>query len=417
MSLSFHLHPRQLSAAILLAGLFLILINPQIGLSQTNKKKELKEKRQKLLDDIELSRKMFKKTRENRKESLEELENLQKQVQIRQRLINNISQEIALINKNMEETNQIISSFEGDLDNLKQEYAKMVRYAYKNLSAQNKLAFIFSAESFNRAYNRLQYFRQYKEFREEQARLIKEVKQKLENKVEDLEKKKQEKEALLAKQSQQREKLRKTKEQKDELVTKLKDKEENLRAEIKEKKQTAEELDQAIKKIIRKEIREAKKQSQEKEETDALDQTPGAAELSADFSNNQNKLPWPVDKGLIASTFGEHYHPVLKGIKTKNNGINIKTSENSRVYSVFEGTVLNVVYNPGFQRAVIVRHGQYFTVYSNLKEIYVQEGDKLTTGDTVGIVYTDPNDGKTELHFEVWKGTEKLNPELWLVNK
>ncbi len=404
-----------------LTGMMVVILLTFFCFHQTiyaqNKKEELKEKRQKLLSDIDLSKKMIKKTRSNRKQSLEELKSLQKQIEIREQLINNLNEEIVLINKDMEETNQVISSFESDLEDLKKEYANMVYYAYKNLSTQKKLAFIFSASSFNQAYNRMQYLRDYADFRKRQARLIREVKQKLEEKVADLEAKREEKKALLAKQNRQKEKLRQSKAEKDELIAKLKDKEEDLRTEIEEKKETAEELDKAIKKIIRKEIEAAKKRKKEEDDKSALDRTPGASELSADFANNQNKLPWPVEEGLIASTFGEHYHPVLKGIKTKNNGINIKTTENSQIFSVFEGTVLNVVYNPGFQRAVIVRHGEYFTVYSNLKEMYVEKGDQIETGDPLGIVYTDPNDGKTELHFEVWKGTEKLNPELWLTNK
>ena len=379
-------------------------------------KEELQQKRKKLLKDIELSKSMLSEIKQNQKESLHRLQTLQKQIQLREEIISNINKEISLLSKNIDETSGVVTSLENDLKELKAEYARMIYHAYKNQSSQSQLMFVFAAESFNEAFKRLLYLRDITEFRRRQAELIEEIKAVLESKLADLGQKRDEKQELLAKQSAQKSKMKDEISQKDNLIAKLKTKEKSIKKDIGNKEKAAQKLDDAIAEIIRKEIEEARRRAAElaaKEGSKAMALTPEAAKLSASFASNKGKLPWPVERGLIASTFGEHYHPVVK-VKTFNNGVNIQTNEKSVVRAVFEGTVVRVLYVPNYHRVVLVSHGDYFTLYSNLSEAFVKAGDKISTKEALGVVYTDSAEGKTEVHFEIWRNMDKLNPELWL---
>ena len=143
--------------------------------------------------------------------------------------------------------------------------------------------------------------------------------------------------------------------------------------------------------------------------------TPEEIELSGNFSSNKGKLPWPSEKGIISSTFGEHNHPVLKRVKIKNNGIDILTSQSEEARAIFDGTVISIRTITNTNKAIIIRHGEYFTVYSNLSEVFVQQGQKVSTKQRLGNIYTDSSGNKTELHFEIWRGKTLLNPSSWIV--
>jgi len=147
-----------------------------------------------------------------------------------------------------------------------------------------------------------------------------------------------------------------------------------------------------------------------------LASTPEARALSNKFESNRGKLPWPVNKGYISKRFGKSKHPYLKYIETNNNGIDIATKKNAAVMAIFNGEVANVLFNPGFQAAVIVKHGKYFTVYGNIKEAIVKTGDKVATGQKIGVVYTDETQNKTEVHLEIWNGSKKMNPSYWVAH-
>ncbi len=187
----------------------------------------------------------------------------------------------------------------------------------------------------------------------------------------------------------------------------LKEKERELVAEIEQKKETARELKKTIEDLIKKQMEAAKEEGK-------LSLTPEASKLSANFKKNKGKLPWPVDKGVITSSFGKHPHPVLERVEVKNNGVDIKSNKGASVRAVFSGKVKNVMYNPSFHRAVMIQHGNYFTVYSNLSEVFVEAGQEVGTKQSIGKVYYNEDKGKAQIHLEVWKGTETLNPQEWL---
>ncbi len=377
-------------------------------------KSELEAKRKKLLKDIELTTKMLKDTKSKKRSSLNELSTLEEQIRIREELIRNISAQITLLNGQIKETNAVIASLEADLKALKDEYAKMIYYTYKHQSSYSKLLFLFSAESFNDAYQRVKYMRRYAEFRKKQADLISITRDRLNDKIQVLQSKKVQKQKLLITEEEQRHVLNSERLTKSLVLSDLKAKEKNLRVGLKTQQKNADRLNKAIEDIIKRELADARRRAEEARKKGELASTPEAAALSANFQSNKGKLPWPVERGFISREFGEQSHPVLKSVKIRNNGVDIKTNKGAQARALFEGVVANIVYNPGFHKAIIVRHGEFFTVYSNLAEALVKPGDKVQTKQPIGIVYTDEEVEKTEMHLEIWKGTTKLDPQYWI---
>jgi len=410
-----------------LSVLFLLFIIFFSSASIAQDRSKLEKERKKLEQEIEFTRKLLQETSESKAHSLSQLETLRKQVQLREKVITNINKEMAMIGDQLDETSSIIRALEKDLQEMKGEYAGMLYNMYKNRSALNQLIFLFNAKGFNDAFLRVRYLQQFGEFRKKQAQLIEETKETLERKRQEQVGRRAEKQKLLDDEESQRGKLAEEMKEVDKMVASLKQQERKLNQDIQKKKQDADLLSKKIEELILREIEAAKKKAEEEAaakakttatnpgtKTSVLSATPEAAKLSADFASNQGRLPWPVEQGIISETFGTHPHPVLKYVTVVNNGIDIKTKENAQVRSLFQGTVVTVMYNPGFQRAVMVRHGEYFTVYSNLKEVLVRSGDEITTRQPLGLVYTDEKDGSSKVHLEIWKSTQKLNPALWI---
>lgn len=390
-------------------------------------KQNLEKERQKLLKDIELTKKLLDKTTENKKQTLSQLETLQKQIEIRQRVIANLNKEIRIIENEIKETDGVVAALQKDLEELKKRYAEMVTNAYKNRTALNEIVFVFSSKNFNDAFQRIKLIQTLNQFRQKQAEMIEETRKALSNKVEDLKAKKTERMKLLNAEIEQRTELSEEKQEQNKIAHELKKKEKSLADQIKKKQADAERLNKKIEEIIRKEIEAAKKKAEEEAKaknkpapatsakgTTSLSYTPEAAKLSADFQSNQGKLPWPVEKGIITRGFGQQSHPVLKSVIINNNGVDIKTEKNAKARCIFEGSVVSVITVPGMQKAVMIRHGEFFSVYSNLDEVFVKAGDKVTTKQELGIIHTNEEEDKTEVHFELWRGTEKMNPSSWI---
>ena len=222
---------------------------------------------------------------------------------------------------------------------------------------------------------------------------------------------------LLASIQNEYQKLGSEKSQKQNVVNQLQGKEKELKAQLAEKKKASQKLEKAIERIIEEEIRKAKEAAKKAgKDSKGYPLTPEAKELSNSFTANQGKLPWPVVEGLITEKFGEHPHPALPGVKVQNNGIDISTTKGSVIRSIFEGEVTAVIIIPGGGKGVMIRHGEYLSVYTYFQELFVKKGDKVSTKQDLGIVVTD-DDNKTNLHLEIWKNTTKLNPELWIYRK
>ena len=409
-----------------------ILTLCQSAFSQTSA--ELKRRKEALTREIESLNRSLSKTATNKRSSLKQVKYLTAQIKRREEKINTINSEVRLLNNEITENTNTVRSLQAQLKKLKQEYASMIRFAFRNQSAYSKLMFIFAAGDFNQAYKRLKYLQQFSEYRKKQARYIEETEKELNSRIQQLDRNKQEKSDLLSSQQKEKQTLGKAKSTQSSVLSKLSRTEKKLQQEIGRKKRENDRLNRAIQQAIRREIEEARKKAEEaarlaaakaKAEnrepaaapvprgTSVLAATPEAAKLSADFLSNRGRLPWPVANGIITEGFGVHRYG--RNVTSENNGMDIKTNPGATVRAVFDGEVTGVQ-NIGSIYVVVIRHGEYFTVYSNLKSASVSRGQKVSIKQPVGIVVTDPVDGTTEAHFEVWKGVTPVNPSTWLAN-
>jgi murein hydrolase activator len=387
-----------------------------LGIAQnnaSNDRDELEKKKKRLLEEIENAEDLLQKTRHNKNASVTEVLALKQKISARQKLIANYNSQLNNIQSNIVSTQKTIHAMDVRLDSLKAEYARLIVKAYKTHGELDKMLFVFSAKDFNDAYQRVKYLQQYSDYRQMQGRLIKETKDQRLHKLSELKGQKDEKVTLLGTEQQQKKTLESEKIQKDKVLNSLKGQESQLIGQIKEKKKSAAKLNKLIEDIIRKEIDAARRKA-EPGSSKVLALTPEAKALSENFAGNKGQLPWPVERGMIVSHFGKHEHEILERVQVNNNGVDIKTQPGANVRTVFEGTVKAVLFNPAFQKAVLINHGEYFSVYSNLDEVTVKIGDKVTTKQIIGKVYTNTDEDKTEVHLEIWKNTDKLNPESWL---
>lgn len=405
---------------MILVPLFLF---PFLSFSQESKEK-LQKSRKQLEDEIRFTSKLLEETHRTKETSLNKVILLNKQIERRQSLIQAISGEVGQIQAQMELQQTHISSMSEELKKMKNEYARMIYYANKNLNSYNRLLFIFSAEDFNQAYRRLLYYQQYSAYRRTQAELIRTAQINLTRKQRELEETRAQKLTLARTEESEKGQLTKEKEEKDKTVQQLSKKEKDLEASLREKQKTAEKLEREIEKLIASEIKAAAERAKKSDSRDAKSKmktvkteimlTGDEQVLSSSFASNKGKLPWPAEQGVITSSFGEHPHPVLKYVKVKNNGIDISTAKGSSVRTVFNGKVSRVMSFPSLNKVVIIRHGEYLTVYSNLEETSVKDGQAVTTKQLIGKIHTNPEDSKTDLHFELWLGKTTLDPQEWL---
>ncbi|MCX6295180.1 MAG: peptidoglycan DD-metalloendopeptidase family protein [Bacteroidetes bacterium] len=404
------------SSFLFLFLLLFALINAGASFAQKQTKKDLEKKKQQLQKEIEDTNQLLAETKKNKKLSLNQLVMLNKKISVREELISTINNEIGELNHQIKENNESINGLQKDLTKLKAEYAKMIYYAYKNQDSYSRLMFVFASSDFEQAYMRLKYLQQYSDYRHKQAERIIQTKKNLNEKVQDLEAKKSDQRVLLGSQESEKQNLTSEKTEKEQVFSGLQQQESKLKKDLEKKKQDAQKLQQAIQRVIEKELEKAQAQAvkENKPKPQKLVLTPESQQLSNSFSSNKSKLPWPVAKGVISEHFGVHPHPLMANIDINNNGVDITTNSGSLARAVFEGEVKAVVNMPGAGQFVLLRHGEFLTIYSNLKDVYVKVGDKVTTKQNIGSVLLDEEDAKTVMHFEVWKGQTKLNPEDWL---
>jgi septal ring factor EnvC (AmiA/AmiB activator) len=391
--------------------MMIVVLSSQFSYAQNSSRDELEKKKRKILEEIDEAESQLNKTRAHKNASLNQVYALKSKIASRQKLIANYNAQLHQIDNSIGTTQKQIKNLDTKLDSLKAEYARLLVKAYKTNGELDKVLFVFSSKDFNDAYRRLLYLNQYSNYRQQQGRLIKETKLVRLGKLSELKEQKDEKKVLLTSEQIQKQTLEKEKKDKDKVVSQLKGQEAQLLAEVKEKKKAASKLKKLIEDLIKKEIESARKKS-EPGTTHLLALTPEAKALSENFAANQGKLPWPVERGLITGHFGVSEHEVLSNVKVNNNGIDIKTQHGATARALFEGTVRAIMPNPSFHTAILVQHGEYFTVYSNIDEVYVKPGDKVKTKQVIGKVFAD--DDKTEIHLEIWKNTSPMNPESWL---
>ena len=398
--------------------------------SFSQSKKELEKKRSSLQKEIEDTGKELEKTNKIKTGSLNQLSTLNKQIKKRTELIGVINSEITTLDGRIDESNSNITTLQQKMNQLKQEYAGTIRYAYRNRSTSDIMMFLFSSADFYQAFKRVLFLRQYAEFRKKQRDEIVRTQNALTNNIHDLEDKKTSKEKLLTNKEKEKRTLTEDKQMQEKIVSNMTKREKKLRSDLKEKQKAAEKLSRAIEALIKKEMEAARKKAElaskkkgvkpeAKKVTEAsvFTSTPELKKLSVGFENNKGRLPWPVEQGVITGYYGRHQHPLWKDVYTNNNGIDISTSKNASARSIFDGKVSSIVSIPGAGKAVIIRHGEFLTVYSNLSEVFVKTGDDITTRQRIGSVITDTEEEKTELHLEIWRGSTRLDPSDWIASR
>jgi len=433
--------------------LFLLLNSSEILAQQNSKdsKKDLELKKKKINEEINQINAMLNATKTHKKNSLGHLVTLNMKLQKRQELINAINVEIIQINKYIVVTETEIDILKSNLYKLKEEYSRMIISAQRQQDTYSRLMFIFSSTSFNQAMMRVKYLQQYSVYRKKQADEIVATQNILGVKLQELKQSRDEKNSLLGNQTAEKDSLSKEKNQQEQVLTELQKQEKELRASLQKKKQDAVDLQLAIKKLIAEEIKRkaeeaakaelaAKKAKEEKEKALAnkkpkevkpkvpdpvkttKEKTPQqfpelseeAEALSADFANNRGKLPWPITKGIICEPYGEHEHPAIKGFMMMNNGIEICSNKGATARAIFDGEVTSVAVSPTGGKLVIIRHGEYLSVYTNLSNVAVKPGEKVKMKQNIGTVLADDDETKSAMNFQIWKGQKTMDPAGWL---
>jgi septal ring factor EnvC (AmiA/AmiB activator) len=436
--------------------LFVILfaLTTSLFISSAQSVSELEIQRKQTLKRLEATSKMLSATKKSKSNSLIKLSLINKNIKERKTLISNINGEIGALNHEITKLDREKSSLENKLKSLKADYAKLVQDASINRSVYNKFMFVLSAQSFDQSLRRFRYIQEYANYREKQVRDIEKVTAQLELKNDSLEGHKSTKVEVVKIKVTETQKLSKDEQKEKILLTDLQKEEQKLRTELREQQKRANDLNNKIEAIIAAEIRKAEaKKAAERSRLEAENNARLAARqknevktgakpkpetmpsgamkeaasptvsaltreetlLSGNFERNAGRLPWPVTNGFICGHFGIQPHPMLRHVTTNNKGIYIQTPANSTARAVFEGVVTQRFSIPGSNNAVIIKHGNFRTVYANLTQIFVGEGDKVNAKQVIGKIYTDDdNDNKTELYFQVWKDKNLQNPESWI---
>ncbi len=388
--------------------LLLLLLSPA-SLGQS--RKDLERKRDALDKQIRTTSALIEQAKKEQRSTQQQVQLLESQINAREELIRTMNSELYKVDRQIKEDQELITALQDDLVRLKEEYGRMLRFAYRNRSSYDRLSYIFAAENFAQAYRRSRYLDQIGQHRERQVALIKETAATLERKVAALAEQRKEHNAILEAQVKEKDQLTGDRSGRQAALASLKKEEGRLRDQLKKQERQRNELAAAIRKIIEEEISRNKSTNK-----GSFTLTPEARELGADFEKNRGKLPWPVETGAITSSFGKQPHPVLRGIVIENNGIDIATEKGASVRAVFRGEVSSVIVIPGAGKAVVVSHGAYRTVYSNLREASVNKGDRVETKQVIGKVMTEDN--TSTAHIEIWKitpnGLVKVDPAAWL---
>ena len=402
---------------------------------QGQSRKQLEAKRKKMQEDIAYTRRILEKTRAKKSAALHNLNTLNVIIKEQTEVITGLKDEIQETDVEIAQRNQRLKELQEAFEQEKMRMRKTIVKAYKTRKNANEVAFVFASESFRQALRRLKYLKKLSEYRSFLIGRIEDSKDSVQSGLVALESTRQEKNVLLTDEQREKNALEKDKQDKSKVVKTLNQEEKQLRKKIRDNEANIAKLNSAISRMIAQEIAAARKKAEKeakksdgktassgkkegstKSSSSVLTSTPEAKELSNNFASNKGALPWPVDKGYISQTFGVHAHPDLAGITLVNNGVDITTAEGGTARAVFRGTVSAIINIPGQEKAVLINHGEYYTVYSRLSDVYVNKGQTVSAKTSLGKVWTD-GDGKTVLQFQVWKGQEKQNPGSWLASK
>ena len=399
---------------------------------------ELERQREEALKDIELTSQLLKEASANAKSSLNRLNLLSQQLASRKRIVTIMEQEISAIDRKIRTTSNEIEVLNKDLSKIKENYAKsMQNQLQEHRTTQYKMLLILSAENITQSYRRMRYLREYSDWQKKEGERIVKKQDEIQQRRAELERSRKEKQNLFAQRENENKKLQEEEQQQKKEVNDLNKKQKDLQAQLQKKRKEAEALNKQIDNLIAEDIKSSEKNTPVKTEEAKTSASSGTTKkpstakptsdrayvltesevaLSNNFASNKGKLPAPLTyKYTIVSRFGQHQHQELSNVRTNNNGIDIQTTAGAEARAIFKGVVTRVFVMPGFNNNVIIRHGNYLTVYSNLDQVYVKAGDTVDTRQAIGKIFTDTEKGReTILHFQLWQERTKLNPSAWI---
>jgi len=411
--------------------------------SQSTSEK-LKREQDRLEQKINDTKLLLSKSQTNTASSLNELKVIENQITFREQLLKNYDNQIRGAELNVQKKSAQISELSEKITELKKQYKLLLIYAYKHRNKYGKLMYLFSSEDYYEAVKRQKYLERISEIQQKQFLVIQQNQSLIKKEIDAIEKEKKYKLSIMSEKSKEKAAIEQDRVKQQEVYAKFKQEEGAIIAQLKEEERRKAVLRDQINAAIKKEIAEAEaKRKREEEarrkaaaaaaaknptttkpeetkevETIAFEETKESAKLSASFEGNKGKLPWPVDKGSITEGFGKNPHPTLSNVYTNNRGIDISSPKNAQVRAVFDGEVTSVLSIPGAGKVVIIKHGNYRTVYSNLKDTYVSVGTKVTTKKVIGSLLSADKQNMSVAHFEihhvVGSDVTCLNPTLWV---
>ena len=379
----------------------------------TKRQQELEAQRIRLKNEIKQINQLLFTNTKTRKNALNEAEDLQVKLSVRVELIKVTNEQVNILTRRINLNQRNIGNQRKELELLKEDYARMIQKSYASKSLKNRLMFLFSSESFLQAYKRIQYLKQYASYRRKQGLAISEKTQLLQKLNQTLIDEKGKKVVLIKENRAVQEQLAEERKQQQSLIKNLKRKERSLAAQISKKQKKRKEIDREINRLIREAIAASNK-AVGKKGGKIFELTPEAKLIAANFSANKGRLPWPLEKGIVIQKFGRQPHPVVKTTTIQSNGVTLATAPSTQVRAIFEGEVMSVVLIKGSNPSVLIRHGNFISVYKNLGKLYVKKGDKVKAKETIGEFFTNQQTGKTELQFSIFNNVKVLNPKGWI---
>jgi len=366
--------------------------------------KDLQKKQKKLQEEMEQTNKMLKQTKKDESATMNKLQLIGQNIKTQKKLIRTLDNEIVALNQEMTQLGAKRDSLQSVLLAYKADYAQMVRDCHYARMQQSPLLFLLSSDSFQQLMRRARYLREFAHFRQEQVRRIENTQAEIDHQNDLLKANKNDKMSALSTRKREQENLKRDEKKQQNMLNKLKSKEKDLNKQLKQQQKKVAELNKKIDDIVRKQSEKSSKSTMTKEQK----------LLSGGFEANKGRLPWPVEKGMISGHYGKQQHPLYEHVTIDNKGVYIQTTAGTKARAVYAGEV-TTCFMVASTYAVIIQHGNYRTVYSNLSKLSVKQGDKVETKQTIGTIFTDPEqDQKTELYFQIYKDKDILNPELWI---
>ena len=391
----------------------LLMISGGTAQFNSSRQKVLEAQKKRLQQEIKQINTLLFNNNRKEKTVLSQVEDLDLKISVRSQLVKVNNQQANLLTRQINVNQRDITELRVELEALKKDYADMIIKSYKSKSSLNRLMFLFSSIDFLQAYKRIQYIKQYANFRKKQGELIAEKTQTLQILNNALLEQKTKKQGLVEENKKVQQILMDERKSQQRLIRSLKFKSRSLSANIKEKQRKAIAIDREIERLIREAIAISNKAAGKKSKN-VFALTPEAKLLAQNFIANKGKLPWPVEKGIVIQRFGTQPHPVVKTTMIKSNGVTIATSLNSLARSVFDGEIMTVLSFKGNNPTVLIKHGNFITTYKNISKVYVKKGDKVKAKQPIGEIFTNPQTGKTTLQFSVFNELKAQNPKNWI---